>query len=84
MTGNIKKWLADRGFGFITSDGGGPDVFAHARAFDPVVAFGEDVPTGTRVSFEVEQDDRGLHAVGVTRAAPEGLPVDDGEDVWSP
>jgi CspA family cold shock protein len=28
-TGTLKMWNADRGFGFITDDAAGPDMFLH-------------------------------------------------------
>ena len=31
-TGILKMWNADRGFGFITDDAGGPDMFLHVTA----------------------------------------------------
>jgi CspA family cold shock protein len=33
-TGVIKFWTAERGFGFIVPDDGGPDVFVHAKNLD--------------------------------------------------
>jgi CspA family cold shock protein len=31
-TGTLKMWNADRGFGFIGDDSGGPDIFLHVSA----------------------------------------------------
>lgn len=54
--GKIKKWNADRGFGFIQPEGGGPDVFVHASAFEKA---GLDAPNeGDRVTFDIEADRR--------------------------
>jgi cold shock protein len=36
--GILKMWNADRGFGFIKDDSGGPDIFMHVtalRGIDP-------------------------------------------------
>lgn len=60
MKGTIKRYIADRGFGFIKPlDGVGPDIFFHikgcATGFDPEAADRETV-----VDAEVTQDDRGL------------------------
>ncbi len=49
--GKLKKWNAERGFGFIAADQGGPDLFVHISAFER----GERAPLqGDELSFEVE------------------------------
>jgi len=54
-TGTIKS-LRDRGFGFITPDGGNEDLFFHHSA---VTNGGFEVMReGQRVSFDVEPDPR--------------------------
>jgi cold shock CspA family protein len=51
--GEILWFDAERGFGFIRPDMGPKDVFVHVSAFGqgPV----RDLPTGTRVEFELVQ-----------------------------
>ena len=63
--GTIKKIVSDRGFGFITAEGG--DIFFH---FTSVSDNGFDNLTeGQSVEFEVEdqaQSDKGPRATSVT------------------
>jgi CspA family cold shock protein len=50
--GTVKKWFDDRGFGFLTENGGPPDIFVHASE---VARLGLRQPLriGERVSFEI-------------------------------
>ncbi|HEY9051140.1 MAG TPA: cold-shock protein [Gammaproteobacteria bacterium] len=63
-TGTVKWFNADKGFGFISQDNGGADVFVHFRA---IVSDGyKSLSEGQKVSFEVEQGQKGLQAANVT------------------
>jgi CspA family cold shock protein len=51
-TGTLKMWNADRGYGFIADDSGGPDIFMHVSALqgiDPA-----NIMKGDRLTFDVE------------------------------
>ncbi len=54
--GTVKFYNANRGFGFIAPEDGGPDVFVHATALerDGIASLVE----GQKVSFETEVDSR--------------------------
>jgi cold shock CspA family protein len=54
ITGTIKTWNDDRGFGFIARDDGAADVFAHVKYCAP----GFRPSPGLRVAFEVVADER--------------------------
>ena len=57
QTGTVKFFNHSRGFGFITPDDGGKDVFLHISALQHA---GLSTPDeGARVSFETEPDRRG-------------------------
>jgi CspA family cold shock protein len=64
MTVGTVKWFnADKGFGFITQDGGGPDVFAH---FSAISSSGfRTLEENQRVEFDVEQGQKGLQAANI-------------------
>ncbi len=63
-TGTVKWFNADKGFGFITPDNGGSDVFVHFRAIatDGYKTLNE----GQQVTFDIEQGQKGPQAANVT------------------
>ncbi len=64
MANGIVKWFNDaKGFGFITPDGGGEDLFAH---FSAIQANGfKTLKEGQRVSFEVARGPKGMQASNI-------------------
>ena len=65
MTGTIKT-LTDRGFGSIAREGEAKDLFFHSKDLSGITF--DELKQGDAVSFEVQQGDKGLSAVNVTRA----------------
>ncbi len=61
MTGRIKKILSDKGFGFITPDDGGDDVFFHRSRVAPKTQF-EDLREGDEVQYQVRPGEKGPQA----------------------
>jgi cold shock protein len=57
VTGTVKFFNTAKGFGFITPEGGGKDVFVHATALE--AAGIRSLNEGDRVSFVLEDDRRG-------------------------
>jgi cold shock protein len=55
-TGTVKFFNTDRGFGFITLESGGPDVFLHVTALEAAGIRG--VSEGDRLSFDAVMDQR--------------------------
>ncbi|WP_249998500.1 cold-shock protein [Actinoplanes sp. M2I2] len=59
-TGTVKWFNGDKGFGFITQDDGGPDVFAH---FSAISASGfRNLEENQRVEFDITQGPKGPQA----------------------
>jgi CspA family cold shock protein len=62
-TGTVKWFNADKGFGFISQDGGGPDVFAHYSA---IAADGyRSLDENQRVEFDIQQGQKGPQAANI-------------------
>lgn len=69
FNGTVKWFNADKGFGFISNDDGGEDVFVH---FSSIVTDGyKSLAEGQHVTFETEADPKNkgrLRAVNVRPA----------------
>jgi CspA family cold shock protein len=64
MTVGAVKWFnAEKGFGFITPDGGGEDLFVHHSAIQ--MQGYRDLTEGQRVEFEITQGQKGMQASNV-------------------
>ena len=61
--GTVKWFNADKGFGFITPDEGGADLFVHHTAIQGT-GF-KTLDENQRVSFEVGQGQKGPQATNV-------------------
>ena len=59
MTGIVKFFNNTKGFGFITPDEGGKDVFVHQTGLT------EEIREGDKVSYDVQDGQKGLNAVNV-------------------
>ena len=62
-TGTVKWFNATKGFGFITPEDGGADVFVHQSEIQ-MQGF-RDLAEGQRVEFQVSQGQKGLQASAV-------------------
>ena len=58
-TGTLKMWNAERGFGFIGDDSGGPDIFLHVSALQSAGIDPDDMRKGDRLTFDVENTREG-------------------------
>ena len=62
-TGTVKWFNADKGYGVITPDAGGKDVFVHHSA---IVGEGyRSLAEGAKVTYDAEAGDKGPKAANV-------------------
>ena len=61
-SGTVKFFNTEKGFGFITPEEGGKDLFVHKTGTR------QSLNEGDKVNFEVEQSPKGPNAVNVTLA----------------
>jgi CspA family cold shock protein len=65
-TGTVKWFNESKGFGFITQDDGGADVFVH---FNAIQGTGfKTLNEGQKVTYDVEDSPKGLQATNVAAA----------------
>lgn len=57
--GTVKFFNNAKGFGFITPDDGGKDVFVHQNGLTC------EITEGDKVSYDVEESPKGLNAINV-------------------
>lgn len=63
--GTVKWFNESKGFGFITQDEGGPDVFAH---YSEIKGEGyKSLAEGDVVTFEVVEGDKGPKATNIEK-----------------
>lgn len=68
QTGCVKWFDPAKGFGFVISDAGGPDILLHANVLRN---FGQgSVVEGSMITMNVQHSDRGLQAVEIFAIEP--------------
>jgi CspA family cold shock protein len=63
----VVKWFSpEKGYGFITPEGGGKDVFLHVSALKASDL--DDPREGDKIWFDIEQGKKGAQAVNISMA----------------
>ena len=64
-TGTVKWFNDEKGYGFITPDDGGRDLFVHYSSIDG--GGFRSLAEGAKVNYEEELGDKGPKAINVTK-----------------
>ena len=65
MTGTVKWFNAQKGYGFISNDEGGEDVFVH---FSAIQSEGfKTLEEGQQVTYDLTEGARGMQAANVVK-----------------
>jgi len=64
--GTVKFFNTNKGFGFISPEGGAKDVFVHATAIEAAGMY--SLSEGQRVSFDIQPDAKGSKAINLKAA----------------
>ena len=68
VVGHVKWFDSSRGYGFVVSDDGGPDILLHANVLR---SFGQNsLADGARIELVVQQTERGMQATEVVAVRP--------------
>jgi cold shock protein len=73
VKGHVKWFDPGKGFGFVVSEEGGPDILLHANVLRN---FGQSsVADGSAITVTVQQTERGIQALSVLSVEPPEVPV---------
>lgn len=76
ITGQVKWFDPSKGFGFVVSDDGGPDILLHANVLRN---FGQSsVADQAAIEIVVQETDRGIQTTEILRIDP---PINDGDQI---